>query len=187
LDAALQTQAAKHTLRAFALDCASPAQVLVRTNDAICRMLPADVFITLFYALLNTETRVLTWANAGHDPALICHLDSSITQLESSGRALGLLSRADYMEFTTPLAAGDVLLMYTDGVTEARNDGVFLETSGVAEILCRNAHLSAREVVDHVYSEVREYASGNLHDDIALLAVKVMDTSGIAILSPALC
>ena len=174
LDAALQTQAAKHTLRAYALDKDSPADVLRSTNDAMCRMLPADVFITLFCAILNTRTKVLTWANAGHDSPLVCRADSTIIPLESTGRALGLMPRATYTQSETSLLTGDVLLMYTDGLTEARRNGVFLETVGVADILLRHNHLPPREIVQHIYSEVRDYASGNLHDDIAMVALKIV-------------
>jgi sigma-B regulation protein RsbU (phosphoserine phosphatase) len=136
-------------------------------------MLPADVFITLFYAILDTQTHSLVWANAGHDAPLHCRADATITTLDSSGRALGLLGGATYGEFQTILRPGSVLMMYTDGLSEARRDGRFLETSGVAEILLRRRMLSAREIVSAVYEEVREYTSGHLHDDIALLALKV--------------
>lgn len=173
LDAALQTQAAKHTLRAYALDEGSPSDVLRRTNDAICRMLPADVFITLFYAILDTRTKVLTWANAGHDSPLLCRPDGTTIPLESSGRALGLMSKAVYAQSDTSLLPGDVLLMYTDGLSEARRNGVFLETSGVAGILSRHNQLPASEIVQHIYSEVTDYTSGNLHDDIAMVAIKI--------------
>lgn len=175
LDAALQTQAVKHTLRAYALESRSPARVLNRTNEAMCQILPADVFITLFYALLDTESHRIVWANAGHDAPLHCRADASISTLDSSGRALGLMGGATYGEFETLLRHGDVLLLYTDGLSEARRDGVFLETNGVAEMLLRHRTLSAREVVSSIYSEIREYTSGHLHDDIALLALKVHD------------
>ncbi|HEY3413270.1 MAG TPA: SpoIIE family protein phosphatase [Armatimonadota bacterium] len=176
LDAALQTQAAKHTLRAYALDSGGgpPADVLKRTNDAICRMLPADVFITLFYATLDIRTKVLTWANAGHDSPLLCSPDSTVVQLDSSGRALGLMPEAAYTQSDTALKPGDVLLMYTDGLTEARRNGIFLETAGVAGILLRHNHMPPKEIVEHIYDEVREYTSGNLHDDIAMLAIKIV-------------
>lgn len=173
LDAALQTQAVKHTLRAYALESRSPARVLNRTNEAMCQMLPADVFITLFYALLDTETHAVVWANAGHDAPLHRRADASIETLDSSGRALGLLAGATYGEFQTYLHPGDLLLLYTDGLSEARKDGEFLETSGVADLLRGHMNLSAHELVEHIYEEVREYTSDHIHDDIALLALKV--------------
>lgn len=173
LDAALQTQAAKHTLRAYALDTLSPAEVLKRTNHALCQMLPADVFITLFYGILDRSDVSLMWCNAGHDAPMVCSENAPMTGLESSGPALGLMPDAEYAEECLLLHPGDLLFLYTDGLSEARYRDVFLETKGVAEIVSRHAALSARDIVRRVYEDVRAFAAGHLHDDIALLALKV--------------
>lgn len=180
LEAALHIQAVKHTLRAYALSEATdrsgpvpPRDVLARTNDAICYMLPNDVFITLFYGVVNVRDCTLRYANAGHDAPILFRADESVEMLESTGRALGLLRNAVYEDVSQPLATGDTLLLYTDGVTEARRDGRFLETEGVISLLRNHVHESADEIVRGIYDDTAAYAGGSLHDDIALLALRV--------------
>ncbi|HEY3267982.1 MAG TPA: SpoIIE family protein phosphatase [Armatimonadota bacterium] len=173
LSAALHTSEVRNTLRAYALLSPEPQEVVSRTNDAVCRLLAPDIFITLFYAVLDARERIITYANAGHDAPLLCRADGRLETFDSTGRALGLLGGAAYAQPSCHLEPGDTLLLYTDGVTEARRGDQFLEAEGVIELLRRHAGGSAEDVVRGIYSDVKDYANGNLHDDIALLALKV--------------
>jgi serine phosphatase RsbU (regulator of sigma subunit) len=180
LEAALHTQAVKHTLRAYALNAgmlgpsgSSPRDVLSRTNNAVSFMLPSDMFITLFYGIVNLRDHTLRYTNAGHDAPIVRHLNGETETLESTGRVIGLMPSASYDESVYQLSPGDLMLLYTDGVTEARRDGRFLEIEGVVELLNKHADKSAQDVVRGIYEDVEAYTHGAIHDDIALMVLRV--------------
>ena len=176
LKAAVQTAMLKYTLRGFALeDPDSPARVLARVNDVLCSPMSShDGFVTLFYGVLDTRTGELTYANAGHEPPLlrmagggaVCPLP------DCDGLALGAMSGVPYEECRTALAPGDLLLLYTDGLTEARaDDGSFLELEGLTALLPRT-DVSATECIRAVYSGVSAFAGDVRRDDVAMLALR---------------
>ena len=176
LKAAVQTAMLKYTLRGFALeDPDSPARVLARVNDVLCSPMSShDGFVTLFYGVLDTRTGELTYANAGHEPPLlrmagggaVCPLP------DCDGLALGAMSGVPYEECRTTLAPGDLLLLYTDGLTEARaDDGSFLELEGLTALLPRT-DVSATECIRAVYSGVSAFAGDVRRDDVAMLALR---------------
>lgn len=180
LEAALHTQAVKHTLRAYALNAglraegaSSPRVALGQTNDAIGAMLPPDVFITLFYGVVDLRDMTMRYTNAGHDAPILRRADGSMETLEATGRVVGMMPGALYDEHTCRLAPGDMVLLYTDGVTEARRDGEFLEVEGVMGLLDRHSHEPAQDAVRGIYRDVQEYARGAIHDDIALMLLRI--------------
>lgn len=180
LEAALHTQAVKHTMRAYALNAglhaassSSPGAVLMQTNDAMGAMLPPDVFITLFYGVVDLQNCTMRYTNAGHDAPILRRADGTMETLQSTGRVLGMMPDAAYEEHLCQLAPGDMLLLYTDGVTEARRDGEFLELEGVMRLLDAHADEPAQDVVRGIYRDVQEYSRGAIHDDIALMLLRV--------------
>jgi sigma-B regulation protein RsbU (phosphoserine phosphatase) len=105
-------------LQAEAHNSGSLAAVMERLNVVLCRNNETDRFVTLFSASLDVERMELTYANAGHLPALLYRREE-VLALGSSGPLLGLFPDASYEQRVTPLAAGDTLVLYSDGVTEA--------------------------------------------------------------------
>ncbi len=81
--------------------------------------LPAAKYATLFLAVLNPNTHVLSFSNAGHNPGLLISADGRVRHLESSGPPVGLVPQGDYSNESTDLSPGDLLVLYTDGITEA--------------------------------------------------------------------
>jgi len=107
-------------LRAVAHSSESPGEVLGRVNEALSARIPPNMFVTCFYALLDTETGRLSYANAGHDLPYLRRGDDA-EQLKARGMPLGLMSGVDYEEGHDFLREGDGILFYSDGLVEAHN------------------------------------------------------------------
>ena len=175
LKAAVQTAMVKYTLRGFALETPNaPGEVLARVNDVLCSSLSShDGFVTLFYGVLNTLTGEITYASAGHEPPLCRAADGTACEWPSSeGIALGCLPGADFDEQTVTLTPGSLLLLYTDGLTEARAaSGEFLGSEGLLRLL-PSADLAAAAAVESLYSQVADFAGDVRRDDVAMLLMK---------------
>ncbi len=118
--AALVMATTRSILRAAAERLESPSAVLERTNNVLVPEIPPKMFVTCFYALLDTTTGELRYANAGHD--LPFHYsDGKVTEMRATGMPLGLLPGMRYEEKWAHLEAGDYILLYSDGLAEAHN------------------------------------------------------------------
>ena len=176
LKAAVQTAMLKYTLRGFALESLdAPGHVLARVNDVLCSPMSShDGFVTLFYGVLNTRTAEIVYASAGHEPPLqrLAATGNVLEQTGCDGLALGAMPHVTYTECRFSLAPGDLLLLYTDGLTEARAaDGSFLGTDGLIQYLPRE-DVSAAEAVQSVYAQVSAFAGDVRRDDVAMLLLR---------------
>ena len=155
-----------------------------RLFDAINRHLAIDIgegrFMTLFYGVLDTETRQLAWASAGHDPAVWVHADTGdIEELPNTGFPLGIVEDAEYeSEGPVTLARGDVVAIGTDGIWEADSgDGTMFSKERFYQLLRENAHKSAHDIRLAVIEAVRRFLGSAAHeDDITLVVIKAIET-----------
>ncbi len=99
---------------------ASPGEVLARVNEAVLTRIPANMFVTCFYAILDPDSGSLTYANAGHDLPYL-HRDGEAEELRATGMPLGLMPGMGYEEKQTNLEAGEAVLLYSDGLVEAHD------------------------------------------------------------------
>jgi phosphoserine phosphatase RsbU/P len=165
LHAAIHAQSASH-------------DSLVATISAVNRYLadniPANRFVTLFYAELEPESGALSFLNAGHNPPLIIHSAGTVEQLASGGLPLGIKPNAEYREGRTQLQPGDVLVIYSDGVTEAVSpSGEEFGPTRLYEVVSRNIEASAAGIRDRIESSLTKFAQGtSAADDITLVIVK---------------
>lgn len=107
-------------LRAAAAELAAPGEVLARANETLCGDIPAGMFVTCLYGVLDPRTGHLRFANAGHNlPVLI--RDGSARELRATGMPLGLMRDMPYDQVEATLEPGDRLLLYSDGITEAHD------------------------------------------------------------------
>ncbi len=120
IPAALVASMVKLAFSTQAEQAHDPARVLTGVNRVLCRQLEQG-FVTAVYVAIDIEQRLITVANAGHPPPLIGRSDGSILQIEEHGLLLGLLPDASYANTEIELRDGDLILLYTDGVTEAQN------------------------------------------------------------------
>jgi serine phosphatase RsbU (regulator of sigma subunit)/predicted ester cyclase len=107
-------------LRAVALSVNSPGEVLERVNEALSSRIPANMFVTCFYAILEPESGRLVYANAGHDLPYL-RQDGAAEELRARGMPLGLMPGISYEEKEATLETGDSALFYSDGLVEAHN------------------------------------------------------------------
>lgn len=174
--AAVYTAMAKYMLHAFSHENPEPADVLRRLNDALVRYVKREVFITLFYGIIDTRTGSLTYANAGHEEPIIFDPENrEITILIGTGPALGVIAGADYSQEQITVPAGHMLIMYTDGVTEARRDNETYGPDRLAELVKTSHCVSAQDMVAHILEEVWKYSDGNQRDDVAVLVLKTAE------------
>lgn len=151
---------------------------LVKTISAVNRYLvdsiPANRFVTLFYAELDPKNGALAFLNAGHNPPLIVHTGGTMEQLASGGLPLGIMSNADFREGRTKLYPGDVLVIYSDGVSEATNPaGEEFGPTRLYEVVVRNMDASAGGIRDRIESALTKFCQGTpAADDITLVIVK---------------
>jgi len=113
---------ARTNLRELAVHHLDPGECLTRTNDALCAQNPLDLFVTVFYCVLNPTTGVLRYANGGHNPPYVRRAAAPVETLNGAGGlVLGAMPGVRYPTHTVQLLRGDRLVLFTDGVTEAFN------------------------------------------------------------------
>jgi sigma-B regulation protein RsbU (phosphoserine phosphatase) len=172
--AAVVTALARYTVRAEALHVSAPAAVLVGLHEALVSCYP-DTFLTVLFLLLDQvpEGHRLRIATGGHPLPLCRRADGSIETLGYPGSFLGMAETAQISEFATLLRPGDMVVLYTDGVSEARQGGSFFGEAGIAEVAGAAAGQPAQAVADAVVAAALAFQRGPPRDDIAVVVVKV--------------
>jgi phosphoserine phosphatase RsbU/P len=174
LPAALLMSNLLASLRAFATSERSPRDVVSSVNRALCRQKDLRRFVTLFYALYDSATRVLTYTNAGHNPPLVLRRNGSCERLASGGTVTGIFDEGTYEEGRVALDPGARLVLFTDGITEARSvDGDEFDDAGLLRTLDRCRHLDAQSMVDAIFDEVGAFAGGRLQDDATAVVAAI--------------
>ncbi|MCB1059284.1 MAG: SpoIIE family protein phosphatase [Calditrichaeota bacterium] len=153
--------------------------ILKRVNEFLVETNPPDSFVTAFYGVLNRKYNVLTFANAGHNPPLLYRKGEPPRWLSNGGPILGVLPDAGYQQDQIELIPGDVLLLYTDGVTETKNDAdeEFGEDR-LAELVEKYSNLTAHELARRISHDVHLFhAPDATMDDLTLSVVKYEPTA----------
>ncbi len=173
--AALYMALSKTIIRASALETRSPAAALRRANDLLVADSSSGMFVTVFYGVLDVRDGVFTYANAGHNPPLLVRAHNDAPEhLTADGIVLGVMEDVDLEEKQTRMATGDVLLMYTDGLTDAINEHE--EEFGaerLARCLVEARDRPAEALIRHIDREVAAHVGGQPQfDDYTLIALK---------------
>jgi serine phosphatase RsbU (regulator of sigma subunit) len=168
---------ARSVLRSQALSNSLPGETLRKTNEVIQPDIRRGMFVTMFYSILDTATHTVQSGNAGHNPAYKVKADNSVEEIAPEGIALGLVSAQQFYieEHTMSLAPGDLLVLYTDGVTEAMNAASeeYGEDRFVASLKKRSQESSLQRTCDLVMEDLKAFVAGAPpHDDITLLLVR---------------
>jgi serine phosphatase RsbU (regulator of sigma subunit) len=170
--AALVMASTRSMLRAVAQTSNSPGEVLRRVNDPLVRDIPANMFVTCFYAVLDPVSGSLTYANAGHDLPYL-HRDGDVEELRARGMPLGLMPNMVYEEKEITLGAGEGALFYSDGLVEAHDPKgeVFSFPRLRALVAKHNEEGSLGDLLlEELYSFVGE--GWEQEDDITLLTLR---------------
>ena len=173
IQAAADMAMAKFSFRALARSYPSPSEFLARTNDVVTEEVALGKFITMVYALIDPKTRELWCASAGHPPVRLVRPDGRIESLAPSGLALGIDSGQRYEEKRVVLEPGSAIVLYTDGVIEARQDGGLYGEERLDEFLAANASLPAQELAEALLADSRAFAGGDLADDCAIVCLRI--------------
>ena len=164
---------ARTVLKGLAQGGLSPGEVLAEANETLCRENPLELFVTVFYAVLDTTTGELTYANGGHNPPY--RLDDTVSALPlTDGVALGVMEGLPYQEARLTLAPGDGLFLFTDGITEAFDrHGEEYGDRRLIDALDLGGDLGARELIERVTTEVAAFTGdAEQSDDLTCLALR---------------
>ena len=172
--AAMFMALSRSLVRAASLDGSPPSTALMRANRWITRDSESGMFVTLFYGILDIESGALRYTCAGHNPPLLVRADGTVEALTTPGIALGVLEEARLAEAETVLHPGDLLVCYTDGITEAIDEAD--EEFGVPRLTATaQSHRSesAEAIRDAILTALTAFIEPRLpFDDITLLVIK---------------
>src|SRR5919202_5980807 len=159
---------------ATASGSSSPGEVLARVNEAVLARIPPNMFVTCFYGVLDPKSGHLSYANAGHNLPCCYHVEGASTELNARGMPLGLMPQMSYEENETILAAGESVLFYTDGLTEAHNShGEMFGTPRLRSLLSERFE-SGRGLSTTLLEELERFTGEGWEqeDDITLLTLR---------------
>jgi len=169
---------AKTALRAWVENAYSTQEIMTSVNRSLTqdRVSLTRSFVTLFYGAIDFRRGLFTFTNAGHNPPLLFRQDT-YTELHTGGIVLGVSPGAEYAEKQLMLRRGDLLVLYTDGVTEAMDiqDEVF-GRGRLIEMVRANTHLGAQELLGVLLEELEEHRGGRRQsDDLTVIIVRVIE------------
>jgi hypothetical protein len=181
MHAGLIMSMAKKTLEIFAQAGKGPAETLSKVNDALVDDLGGTIFISMTYAILDPGMGSITWARAGHSPAVHYNLHSGeIAEIKGKGMVVGMkkgeLFRKSLEEVVTPVRTGDIFLVYTDGVTETMNRQQ--EEYGLDllfEVVRKHAGSGPDVLLDRIMDSIRQFRGGSTADDDTTLLAMAVD------------
>lgn len=178
IGAALMMVETRSVLRARVRSYAGTGEILASLNDLLYADLSqSGLFITLFYVRYHPSTRTLVYSNAGHVPPLLFRpSEGGCRKLDAEGLILGIREGVAFEEKQLRMGEGDVLLLYTDGITEAENDaGELFGMERLCDVVAANASGPPQEVIDAVLREVAAFrGDAPQEDDVAMIVMKVV-------------
>ena len=161
----------KYLLRVFLQQYRDPAQALEELNSVISAQGQPDEFVSLCVVLFDQAAGTLRYSSAGHPPAWLWH-DGEVRPLRSTGPLLTLDPEGSYISREVALDAGDLLLLYTDGLAEARAGEQLFGEDRIASMIRRDPGMSADVLCKSLLAAARDFATAPLGDDVAILAIR---------------
>ena len=169
--AATLTALVKNTIRALAYENDSPAVVIGKASAAIFKATPPSIFVTLLFCICDIASGRLVYCSAGHTRGIVKKREGEVALLEVSSPIAGAFESMQFKDGEATLDKGDVLVLYTDGVTEARRDEQLFGEERLVDFLRRMERVPPKHVPEVVFEEVLRYTGGKLSDDIAIVSM----------------
>lgn len=170
--AALLMSNMQAALKSLASESISPSELCRKLNLLMCGNTPLRKFITCFYSELDVNTRKLTFTNAGHNAPMLVRRNGECIRLEEGGRVIGAFCDSTFTQQEIQLYNGDKLLLFTDGVTEARNAaGEEFGEQRLRQCLRSYVGRNAAELRTLILDEVTAFCAGNFDDDATLMVL----------------
>jgi phosphoserine phosphatase RsbU/P len=172
VSAALLMANVQATVRAFALDAASPAWLCSRVNSVLCNNIASGKFVTLLYGVLDAENGTFEYSNAGHLYPIIVSGKGAVLHLDDGCALLGVFPEWKYKNHSIKMNSGDRLLLFTDGITEAaKADGEEFGEGRIAGMAIKMVANTTCELKDELLSKVKGFCDFQLQDDATLIVV----------------
>lgn len=173
ITAALLMANLQAAVRAFAPLSSGPGALCTKLNEVLCGSIAPGKFVTFFYGVVDRESLILHFENAGHSSPIVLRRDEA-TILTDGGTVLGLFPKSIYEERQFALRLGDCLLLTTDGVTEAadEHDEEFGNERVIASARAARS-LGAPGIRTGILDDVERFCNGNFNDDASLIVVTV--------------
>ncbi|HSL63372.1 MAG TPA: PP2C family protein-serine/threonine phosphatase, partial [Gaiellaceae bacterium] len=172
IDAAADMAMAKFVFRSLARDHPEPADFLATANDVVCGEIATGKFITMLYLTVDAATGELACASAGHPRPRLVPPDGDVGAVEVRGLALGIEPGQRYDELRTTLPRGAAVVLYTDGVIEARRAGELYGADRLDALLAEHRARPAGELARTVIEDCRAWGEGELADDCAVVVLR---------------
>jgi serine phosphatase RsbU (regulator of sigma subunit)/CRP-like cAMP-binding protein len=174
LPASLLMANAQATIRSNTYSKVTPKQCMERSNALLYNTIAADKFVTLFFGILDTEHRTIHFSNAGQENPLIIRDGAVLERLVAGGIPLGMMGEAVYDDAVVSLRNGDVVALFSDGITEAFDEENNLwGEEGLVAVLEKHSLRSPEEIIEHVWAAIKEYTHGAPQtDDITIMVLK---------------
>jgi serine phosphatase RsbU (regulator of sigma subunit)/transcriptional regulator with GAF, ATPase, and Fis domain len=172
LSAAAESAVVRYMLRAYAAE-GSPGEALGRLNSAVIDQLPGEPFVTLVAAYVDVNRHMFEYAAAGHPRPVVLAGRNEFPLSTDGHLPVGIYRGNVYPTNRAVLPDDSCIVLYTDGVTDARADGAVFGEQRLRELIARNVHLPAQDIADTLLDAVIEYAGGVLPDDCAIVAIKL--------------
>jgi phosphoserine phosphatase RsbU/P len=175
--AALLMAVSKTLLKATALKGIPADNVLSEVNNILVDESPSNMFVTIFYGVLDTRSGAFEYSNGGHNSPYLISVDGKVSQLDNiGGLMIGAMKDAGYESNVIMIKPGENLIFYTDGVTEAFNkDEEEFQEKRLEDVLSTKKFLSSADVVQQIFANVQTFTDGvEQSDDITCLALKFL-------------
>jgi serine phosphatase RsbU (regulator of sigma subunit) len=172
VDATADMAMAKFVFRSLAREHPEPSDFLAAANEVICSEIGSGKFISMGYVVVDGAEGTVSGASAGHPAPRIVLPDGTTRSLEAHGLVLGIDGGQEYTESHAELPPGASLVLYTDGVVEARRDGELYGDDRLDALLAERRELPARALAAAVAEDAREFAGGDLSDDLAVVVIR---------------
>ncbi len=174
LDAAVDTAFVKYSLRSLVENYEDPSVILAKFNASFIKSIRDETsFVSLFAGVIDSRAGTLHYASAGHSPVYL-RRDDDVRQLPVTGPLIGLRIEDEFPSVEEALLPSDILVLATDGLTEARDTaGMMIDDAGAMRII-RQAPRSPQKLADYIVSEVTKASGGRIADDLALLVVELV-------------
>jgi sigma-B regulation protein RsbU (phosphoserine phosphatase) len=172
IPAALLMSNLQAAVRAFATDTAQPAELCQQVNRILCGNIAEGRFISFFYCVLDADLGTLRFTNSGHYPPILVRANGTVERLEAGGPVLGVFGDAAYEQAQVAVGSGDRLILYTDGITDARNaDDEEFGDDRLVEQAVEHRTCSAPALQARLAEAVASFSDGKFQDDATLIVL----------------
>jgi sigma-B regulation protein RsbU (phosphoserine phosphatase) len=173
LPAAMCMSMIKYAIESLPEQWLEPHALLGSINRVIEKNIDANMFVTMLYGSYHLQKHLFYYATAGHEPGLYYSaVQDSFSDLQHKGVVLGLSSDSTYTVFEKSLEPQDMIILFTDGVTETKRDGHFLEREELCQLIRRHKELDAQEAVEAIHHELLAWSEFKLNDDQTIIIIK---------------